>query len=160
MACLAGRREEVRTESPKAWKLGACFAVGWVWLPAGLAACAHTSAGRGASAGGWAFPWKPPHPICGLRQPALCLWVRGTPAEVPGHAGRVCPHARCGVWMIRGLECPGVAGHWKPTFSPQALAFLDSSCLVQPCLIPSWMTLNPSLSLSEPHFLILPCPTL
>lgn len=72
---LIGKREEAGTESTKAWKAGEWFDGGWAQLPAGLAGCPCTSAGRGAAAGGWPFPWKPPHPICGLRQPALCLWV-------------------------------------------------------------------------------------
>lgn len=51
-------------------------------------------------------------------------------------------------------------GAGKPAFSPEALAFLDSSCPVPPQRVPSWMTLNQnpaSLSLISSSSCGLPC---
>lgn len=135
--------------------LGGWFDVGWAPLPAGPAGCPHTSAARGASAGGWVFPWKPPHPICGLRQPALRLWVPDTPAEVPGQDGRVCALAWRGVWMTYRLGAHGeVRCYGNPAFSPKPLALLDSSCY--PLLLPGWVYFSLS-ELQYPFNHVLPC---
>lgn len=75
--------------------------------------------------------------------------------NLPCASGSVAPPPRCQATpaefvVMPGAECAGSAdcdarelqGAGKPAFSPEALAFLDSSCLVPPRLIPSWMTLN------------------
>lgn len=116
---MVGRREEAGAESAKAWKLGGWFDGGWAQLPAGLAGWPCTSAGRGASAAGWALPWKPPHPICGLRQPALCLWVPDKPTEVPGCWQSLCSCLESSDDPQTG--CPrGGRALWEPCLLAQA----------------------------------------
>lgn len=59
-----------------------------------------------------------------------------------------------------GWDAHELQGAGKPAFSPEALAFLDSSCPVPPHRVPSWMTLNQnpaSLSLISSSSCGLPC---
>lgn len=64
------------------------------------------------------------------------------PTVSPLRAGGVCACVCCGVWVIRGTRGPWGTGCWEACLLAQALVLLDSSCLTQAVLLPSWVTLG------------------
>lgn len=81
-------------------------------------------------------------PSVASRQPALCPWTHSIPTEGPDHAGRVCAPVCCGVGVLRGMRVHGVRGCWQACLLAQTLVPLDSSCLIQAVLLPSWVALG------------------